>query len=143
MGWRAKIITWGEAAGASAAMLWGNVPTMVQCLIILMALDIVGGYIVAAQRHDASSKPIFKGITKKVFVLILIGAAYLIWRHMGIPVAEAITGGYCVWEFKSLLEKAALLGIPLPAGLLRMLRVMNEKYQVEPPPKQEQDGNGN
>lgn len=142
MDWRTRMLTWGEAIGATAAMLWGNTPAMVQCLIALMLMDLVGGYIVAAQRHDTSSKPMFKGITKKGFVLLLIGAAYLIWKQMGIPVAEAITGGYCVWEFKSLLEKAALLGIPLPAGLLKMLRVMNEKYQMEAPPNNKGE-NGN
>lgn len=136
------MLIWGETIGATLAMLWGNTPGMVQCLIALMLMDLVGGYIVAAQRNDTSSKPMFKGITKKGFVLLLIGAAYLIWKQMGVPVAEAITGGYCVWEFKSLLEKAALLGIPLPAGLLKMLRVMNEKYQMEAPPNNK-EGNGN
>lgn len=129
MEWEKKIVLWSEAAVGVAVSLWAGLPWAVQTLMILNVLDLIGGYIVAAIAKDASSKPMFKGIVKKLYLWLLVGATYQLWGKAQPEVTSLAVGFYAVWEFKSLTEKAALLGIPIPGPLRRSMRVMQEKYE--------------
>lgn len=128
MSWQKKIVLWSESLAALLVSVWVGLPWVVQTLVILNAIDLIGGYIVAMQRRAASSRGLFAGIVRKLYLWLLVGAIYQLWGKAQPEVASLAAGFYALWEFKSLTEKAALLGIPIPGVLTRSMQVMQEKY---------------
>lgn len=134
MDWRQKAFYYVEAVSAAVTSVWVGLPWMTQTLLVFNGLDILGGYIVSLQRRDANSRSLWMGVTKKAYVWLIIGATHQMWGRSQPEVASLITGAYCMWELKSLLEKAALLGVPVPTALRRSMRVMQEKTEGGQPP---------
>lgn len=134
MEWQKKIVLWLEAVVGVALSVWAGLPWAVQTLVILNVIDLVGGYIVAVSRRDASSRSLFQGVVKKLYLWLLVGAVYQLWGKVQPEVASLAVGFYAVWEFKSIAEKAALLGIPIPGVIRRSMRVMQEKTEGGQPP---------
>lgn len=141
MEWRTRLTAWAEAIGAGIAMAWGSFPLLVKLLIALMVLDLLGLALVRA-------KPGVKGpsgwqeTVKKVYILLLVGASYLIWQHTQIPGADiaagAVAGAFAALQLKWLLDKAVVLEVPIPSALHRLLKVVNEQYERPDTTKEEQ-----
>jgi phage-related holin len=105
-----RLCSWSRTLGALAAALWGSLPVMVQVLIGLMVLDIVAGLLVATMSQSLSSRLSFRGMARKGMVLIMVAAAL------------------------SLIENAALAGLPVPDALRAALaRVPGADRTPEPP----------
>ena len=47
-------------------------------------------------------------------VLVLVGAAAWLEPAIGVPLASAVAGFYVVHELMSILENAAIAGLPVP-----------------------------
>ena len=91
-------------------------------LIVLMLLDIATGIFAAFITKQISSNLSWKGMNKKVFVFLLIGMGAVIEPGTGgIPLAKAIAGFYVLTHSISILENAAVAGIPLPPVLRESL----------------------
>ncbi len=113
---------------ATVASLWLAVPVTVQVLLILMGLDILSGFILAAIQKGLDSHAGFVGVLKKVLVLILIGAAHVVMKPMnfGFDVAAVVATAYCLNEAISIVENCARAGLPIPAPLVDAL--LQAKY---------------
>lgn len=105
-------------------------------LLILMIIDFVFGLltpiIVGKSKKDASgkisSKVCRRGIVKKCVVFLLIYVAWLLGKEAGfLALTEAVVMGFIISETISILENAAVLGVPIPKVFLKLLKVMNEK----------------
>lgn len=106
-----------QTAGGLAAALWGGLPMLVQVLIGVMVLDILSGMLAAFITQQLSSRVTFRGMAKKAFVLVLVGAAAWVEPAAGVPLASAVAGFYVVYELMSILENAAVAGLPVPDAL--------------------------
>ena len=125
------------AAGAVISFFTG-LPVIMGVLIGVMTLDYVTGLITGAMgvsnKTDGgrlSSRAAFMGLMRKVMVLLVVLLAVLLDLAVqtGAGVSfSAVTGATCMWfiasEGVSILENAALMGLPIPEVLTRALETM-------------------
>ena len=125
------------AAGAVISFFTG-LPVIMWVLIGVMTLDYVTGLITGAMgvsnKTDGgrlSSRAAFMGLMRKVMVLLVVLLAVLLDLAVqtGAGVSfSAVTGATCMWfiasEGVSILENAALMGLPIPEVLTRALETM-------------------
>ena len=129
------------AIGGAIASFFINMPPLVWILIGVMSLDYLTGLITGAMGKSnktangyLESHAALKGLLKKsLIILVVLLAALLdqaVSKGAGIQF-EAVMGATCLWfiasEGLSILENVALLGIPVPKILLRLLEVMRAK----------------
>jgi toxin secretion/phage lysis holin len=117
-----------KAGVGALAGVWASLALVLQVLLLLMVLDFVTGIAVAIQRGEVSSQKSYQGIGKKVIVLALITATAIIQQHLSVdlPIVEIVAGFYIANEFISILENAALAGVPVPGALRDMLQKLND-----------------
>lgn len=92
-------------------------------LIIFMALDYLSGVLCAIAARRLSSAVGFRGICRKVLILVLVGVANAIDTLLGAGAAlrSAVLIFYLSNEALSLTENAARLGLPIPEKMKRVL----------------------
>ena len=90
----------------------------------------VSGVMCAIIDKKLSSAVGFKGICKKVFILMLVGVAHIIDLHVvgtGSALRGAVICFYMSNEGLSLLENAAHIGLPIPDKLRDILTQLHDK----------------
>ncbi len=95
-----------------------------------MILDYATGVMIAILDKKLSSIVGFRGIFKKVLILVMVGIAHAIDRHIigsGETVRTAILAFYISNEGVSLLENAARIGLPIPEKLKDILTQLHGK----------------
>ena len=100
------------ALGAWLGYFLGGMDGLMIALIVLMTLDYVSGVMCAIIDKKLSSAVGFKGICKKVFILMLVGVAHIIDLHVvgtGDALRSAVVCFYLSNESLSMLENAAHL----------------------------------
>ena len=93
-------------------------------LIVLMSLDYISGVMCAIVDKKLSSAIGFKGICKKVLILMLVGVANIVDLHVvgtGSALRGAVICFYMSNEALSLFENAAHIGLPIPDKLREAL----------------------
>jgi toxin secretion/phage lysis holin len=113
------------------AWLVGHTLTLLRTLLILMLLDVVCGMIVAFLRKTLNSTISWRGMGKKSGTIMVIIAAALLQQVSAIPpvqvgqqqfqVLDAVVLFYVVNEALSVLEKAAILKVPMPTWFVEAL----------------------
>ena len=130
----AKIQVAITAIGGWIGWFLGGVDGMLIALIVLMALDYLSGVMCAIVDKKLSSAIGFKGICKKVLILMLVGVANIIDIHVvgtGAVLRGAVICFYLSNEGLSLLENAAYLGLPIPDKLREILAQLHERSKKE------------
>ena len=115
---------------------------MLIALIVLMALDYVSGVMCAVEDKKLSSAIGFKGICKKVLILMLVGVANILDVNVvgsGAILRGAVICFYLSNEGLSLLENAAYLGLPVPAKLKAILSQLHDRAEKEADPNEEKN----
>ena len=128
-----KIISIISAAVCGVCgFLWGQADGLLYALIAFMTLDYISGVIVACVRRELSSEVGFKGIAKKVLILLLVAVGHLLDAHVlggGAVCRSAVIGFYIANEGISILENCGAIGIPLPKKLLDVLKQLKDKEE--------------
>lgn len=126
------------SVGSTLSYFVGGVDTMFIVLCVFLLIDYISGLIVAlvfknstkTETGKANSLVSFKGLCKKVFVLVLVGVAHLLDTALG---TNFIRGGVIVAfisnETISIIENAGLMGIPIPAVLRKAIDILQEKEE--------------
>ena len=141
------------AVGGAIASFFINMPPLVWILIAVMTIDFVTGLICGAMGKSnktengyISSSTAFVGLLKKALILLIVLLAALLDRAVSAGAGitfDAVMGATCLWfiasEGFSILENAAMMGIPVPKILLKLLEIMKEKGEV-PEDKMEAKG---
>ena len=130
----AKIQVAITAVGGWIGWFLGGVDGMLIALIVLMALDYLSGVMCAIADKKLSSAVGFKGICKKVLILMLVGVANIIDTHVvgsGAVLRGAVICFYLSNEGLSLLENAAYLGLPIPEKLKDILAQLHRRAEKE------------
>ena len=134
-----EIMTAGVGAlGGWVSWLYGGFGDAMSALIVFMALDYMTGLIVAGVFHKSSksesgaleSKAGWKGLCRKGVTLMIVMMAALLDRVIGTSyIKDAVIVGYIFNEGLSILENAALMGVPYPKALKSALDLLNKKSE--------------
>lgn len=109
--------------------LFGGFDVALSCLVIAIALDYVSGLIKAFYTKQLSSKIGFKGLLKKIGILILVMVAVLVDRVAGNTgaVRTLVIYYFVANEGLSIIENLAETNIPIPAVLKRALKAIKKE----------------
>ena len=130
----AKIQMAIAAVGGWLGYFLGGMDGMLIALVVLIALDYVTGFMCAIVDKKLSSAVGFKGICKKVMILMLVGVAHVIDTHVvgtGSALRGAVICFYMSNEGLSLLENAGHLGLPIPEKLKAILTQLHDRDKKE------------
>ena len=130
----AKIQIAVAAIGGWLGYFLGGMDGMMIALIVLMTLDYVTGVMCAIVDKKLSSAVGFKGICKKVLVLMLVGVANIVDVHVvgaGSALRSAVICFYMSNEGVSMLENASHLGLPIPEKLKDILAQLHDREGKE------------
>ena len=139
----AKIQMAFTAIGGWIGWFLGGVDGMLIALIVLMALDYISGVMCAIEDKKLSSAIGFKGIAKKVLILMLVGVANILDVNVvggGAILRGAVICFYLSNEGLSLLENAAYLGLPVPDKLKSILAQLHDRSEKEGTDKTDDTG---
>ena len=125
------------AIGGWIGYFLGGADGLLIALIAFMTLDYITGLMCAIIDKKLSSTIGFKGICKKVLILVLVGMANIVDIHVvgdGSVLRGAVICFYLSNEGLSLLENAAYIGLPIPEKLKEVLAQLhgreNEQEKV-------------
>ena len=109
--------------------LLGGIDIAMQCLLIAIVLDYISGMIKAFNLKQLSSKVGFKGIVKKVGVLLIVMLGVLVDRVTGDTgaIRTLVIYYFVANEGLSIIENLSLAGVPIPKGLKKALKALKEK----------------
>ena len=120
----AKIQMAAAAIGGWLGYFLGGMDGLMIALIVFMALDYITGLMCAVIDKKLSSAVGFKGICKKVLIIMLVGVAHVVDLHVvgtGDALRSAVVCFYLSNEGVSMLENAAHFGLPVPDKLKGIL----------------------
>lgn len=104
-------------------------------LLIFMAADYVTGLMAGFINKNLESGVAFKGLAKKVYVIILVSCIYLL-EYAGLDIAgfagDGVAIAYIVVEFISITENGGKIGAPIPKVIRDAIAIL----------KREDDNNG-
>ncbi len=116
------------------ALDWFSLQPIVSGLLILMLIDVLTGCCLAVVQKKLSSTTSWRGMCKKVIVLLLVGVAAVLEPFAnGIPLSKLVAVFYIVTEALSIMENAAMAGVPLPAPLIDALVKLKEQQREARP----------
>ena len=121
------------AVGAVLGFMYGEVTGLFWALIAFMATDYITGVVVAAINKQLSSEVGFRGLAKKLMILVFVSLGHIADMYVlgGTPVAmSAVMLFYIANEGLSIIENAGNLGLPVPKKL-KDIMVQLKKESVE------------
>ena len=115
--------------------MYGSIDRLLIALVAFIIIDYVTGIIKAFILKQLSSEVGFKGIAKKILILILVAAANIVDRLTNSD--GLIRSMMCLFfianEGLSILENCALMGVPFPKKfklILEQLKKNNDESEV-------------
>lgn len=121
------------ALGGWCGYFIGGVDGFMTALIVLMVLDYITGIMCAIVENKLSSSIGFKGIFKKMLIIMLVGVAHIVDLNV-VGSHEALRSAvicfYMSNEGISVMENASRLGLPIPEKLKTVLAQLHDKTPV-------------
>ena len=122
------------ALGTVLTYIFGGWDTVIIVLVIFMTLDYLTGVMAAIANKELNSNVGFKGLFKKVTILIVLIVAVLLDRLLNNDTwvfRTLVAYFYIANEAISLLENSARMGLPVPQKLLDILAQLKKKGEGE------------
>ena len=119
--------------GTCAIYIFGGWDMALQTLLLLMVLDYITGLICAGKDKTLSSSTGFRGLGKKIIILIVVGVGVSVDNVAGTNgiVRNMVIFFYASMEGISILENAARSGVAVPDKLKDMLVQLKEGNKKE------------
>ena len=115
--------------GGALGYIFGGWDTLLWTLIIFITLDFITGILKGIYTKALSSDISFKGLIKKIVIIIMVVVANTLQNLLGnsIPARETVIVFYIVNEGISLLENAAVIMPDMPEQLKNILLQLRNK----------------
>ncbi len=119
--------------------LFGNWNVSISTLILFMAIDFISGLAVAGIFHNSQktgtgtleSKAGWKGLCRKCMTMLFVLIAHRLDLSLGTSyIRDTVIIGFMANELISIVENAGLMGLPLPAALVKAIDILNKKSQT-------------
>lgn len=118
--------------GTAIISYLGGWDMLLYVLVTLIVTDYVTGLVCAIIDKQLSSAIGFKGIAKKVFMLVLVGLAFMLDQAVGTEVLRNVTIlFYIANEGISILENAGKIGVPYPEKIKEILLQLKKDNDSE------------
>lgn len=133
-------ITIVGTVGSLVASFFGGWTESLTTLLIFMLIDYVTGLIVAGVFHKSQktatgaleSRAGFKGLCRKGAILLFVLIGYRLDLAVGTTyIRDAVCIAFIANELISIVENAGLMGIPIPAVIMKAIDILKEKTEVE------------
>ena len=115
-------------------LIFGELNKFLFALMVMIIFDYATGVMVAIVKKRLSSAVGFKGIAKKVYILILVAVGHIVGSYVfdsGEACRDMIIGFYIANEGISILENGVKLGLPLPEKFVAVLEQLKGKNKKE------------
>ena len=115
-----------------AFLIWliGGWDTLAKVLFGLMFLDYLTGLIVGYKMQNLNSQRAFKGLRKKLLILVILCGASLMHKLVPDLAFRTLVGMfYCATELLSIVENVAKVGVPIPKKLKKALEQLREEKE--------------
>ena len=122
------------AIGGWLGYVLGGMDGLLIALVVFITIDYITGIMCAIIDKKLSSEVGFKGIFKKVLILMLVGIANVIDVHVvgeGSALRGATVCFYLSNEGLSILENTVHLGLPVPEKLKEVLSQLHNRDEKE------------
>ena len=122
------------AVGAVLGFMYGEVTGLFWALVAFMATDYITGVVVAAINKQLSSEVGFRGLAKKLMILVFVSLGHIADMYVlgGTPVAmSAVMLFYIANEGLSIIENAGNLGLPVPKKLKDIMVQLKKESEEE------------
>lgn len=106
--------------GWMSVLVWalGGFDLSVRVLVFLMLVDYVTGIWAGYITKTVNSTRAYKGISKKVFILLIVSCSTVIEQLVpNVGIRNLVIVFYVATEFLSVIENASKLGLPIPEKL--------------------------
>lgn len=115
--------------GAVFGYLFGEVDLLVKVLVCFIVADYISGLLASGYLGELSSKMGFKGIAKKIAILILVAIAHQIDLILGThnTTRDAVIFFYLANELISILENFVRMGMKVPEVLKNLILIFDAK----------------
>ena len=132
----AEEVEWGAAVSIAGTLISGLVgwDAAMEALLVAMAIDYITGVLAAYINPDLAlnSQKGFRGICKKITILLLVAFAHEIDKATGQPAIQSLV----VWFFLgneglSILENASKAGLPIPKKLHDTLEQLADSKEAK------------
>lgn len=119
--------------------LFGIWNVSISTLILFMAIDFFSGLAVAGIFHNSQktgtgtleSKAGWKGLRRKCMTMLFVLIAHRLDLSLGTSyIRDTVIIGFMANELISIVENAGLMGLPLPAALVKAIDILNKKSQT-------------
>lgn len=122
-------------AGLTTLITWigwllGGYDTMMITLLLFMCVDYFSGVLCGISNKELSSEVGFKGIAKKIMIILLVGVTNLLGQSTGIDgLRYIVISFYLANEGISIIENASILGLPVPQKIKDVLEQLKSKNE--------------
>ena len=120
------------AIGGVVGLIFGEIDGVMIALLTFIAIDYITCLMVAVTTQTLNSSVGFRGLAKKVFILLLVLIANILDTHVmgGSGVVRGVViAFYLTNEGISILENAGKLGVPYPQKLKDVLEQLKDTEQ--------------
>lgn len=112
------------ALGGALGTVLGGWDGFLYALVVFVIVDYLTGLMAAGVKKELSSEIGFRGICRKIFIFLLVMVAHIIDSQVirdGSVVRTAAIFFYLSNEGISIMENAAVVGLPIPEKLREVL----------------------
>jgi toxin secretion/phage lysis holin len=137
-----KVLKVLATIGGGIAGFFGEWTMLLTCLVIVITMDYLTGWIVAcrglspkSEDGKLSSKAGFDGLLRKGMIILVVLLATVLDKVVGNETAIFQTATVCWYianESLSIAENVKLMGLQLPSFLVKLLEALQKKND-EPP----------
>lgn len=121
-----------SASSLIFSYIFGNCNTILICLLLIMLLDYATGILQAIYNKNLNSHVGYKGIIKKILILIFVGLANLIDKSLEVEMCRNIViFFYIANESLSIIENFAKCDMIVPKKIITLLEQLRDKNDKE------------
>ena len=130
-----NIITWIKLVfGAIAGLLsylFGGLDMLFTALLVCIVIDYLTGVLAALYEKRLNSETGFRGILKKVVILLIVVLAHMIENAAGVSgIRDIVIGFYIANEGISVLENAGRMNVPVCKNFTKYLEQLKDEEKT-------------
>ncbi|MCV9368909.1 phage holin family protein [Bacillus paralicheniformis] len=126
------------AAGGVIGFLFGGWSILLTILLVLVIVDYASGLVAAAVNGEVKSRVGMLGITRKVFIFVMVLVAHMIdllliesGIEIGFLVMTVTIVFYCINELISIGENAEKMGVPVSDPITKAIEILKQQNKTK------------